>query len=90
MSESVGRQFDISLYASFRNYVGFGALYRPNNSFAPFLKVTFLQSIHVAYCYDMSLTLLNRYAGPTHELMLKYTLPLKPQFKNIEIDPRYY
>jgi type IX secretion system PorP/SprF family membrane protein len=82
-------QADLNLTAWIQNTVGVGFSYRTNSSFVGMAEIQISNFIRVGYAYDYSISLLNKYAGATHEIMLRYEFVTPNRQSNI-LSPRYY
>jgi type IX secretion system PorP/SprF family membrane protein len=82
-------QADANLTAWFQNTVGVGISYRTNSSIVGMAEFQISNFIRLGYAYDYSTSLLNRMAGSTHEIMLRYEFVTPTRRSNI-LSPRYY
>ncbi len=82
-------QADMNLTAWIQNTVGLGFSYRSNSSIVGMAEFQISNFIRLGYAYDYSISLLNKYAGATHEIMLRYEFVTPTRRSNI-LSPRYY
>lgn len=67
---------DLSLNVLLQERFTAGVSYRFNDALSALLGFHISRSFFVGYAYDYSTTELNKYNDGSHEIMLKYTLPL--------------
>jgi len=82
-------QADFNLTAWIQNIVGLGFSYRTSSSIVGMAEIQLTNFIRIGYSYDYSTSLLTRYAGATHEVMLRYEF-VTPSRKSNILSPRYY
>lgn len=64
--------FDFNIAFIFIDRVWLGAGYRFNDSYNFMLAVNITPQLRVGYCYDLTVTSLNKYTSGSHEIMLSY------------------
>lgn len=82
-------QADISCAVKFKNVASAGLSYRTDHTIIPFVRLILQDHINISYSYDSYLGALQNYAGRSHELLLRYVIPVDP-VKKASVDPRYY
>lgn len=83
-------QLDFNVTFFYKERIGIGAQYRTNDAFVALLKINILESLRVAYSYDMTLSDLATYSTGAHEIILSYGIKLPPPASEKEVHPRYY
>ena len=81
---------DINLMAQYKELVGLGAAYRTNQVLALMIRGQVTERIGLGYSYDMFNGGAAYDLGASHEVMLRYRIPLEEPARQKIIDPRYY
>lgn len=69
------------------NRIGVGVSYRTADSFVAMLELQPTNALRFGYAYDITTTNLSRYAGGTHEIILRYEFATN---KKRIVTPRYF
>jgi type IX secretion system PorP/SprF family membrane protein len=69
-------QYDINANVWYRDYIGLGISYRIKDALVAMLEMQVLKQLRIGYSYDYTLTNLRVYSKGTHEIMLRYELPI--------------
>jgi type IX secretion system PorP/SprF family membrane protein len=80
-------QGDININAWLVNKVGMGLSYRTGDAFAALLEFQLVPTLRFGYSYDITSSGLRRFAGSTHELMVRYEFATN---KKKIVTPRYF
>lgn len=78
---------DVSANFLIMNRFSAGVSYRYEDALSGLVGISFMEGFFVGYSYDYTLTDLTDYNSGTHEIVLRYTVPLKDKKIN---SPRYF
>lgn len=81
-------ELDINANVWYKDILGLGASYRTADSFVGMFELQLSPQIRLGYTYDYTVSPLKRYAGGTHEIMLRYEFA-SPKIQRV-MSPRYY
>jgi type IX secretion system PorP/SprF family membrane protein len=80
-------QGDFNLNAWYVDKIGLGISYRTGDAFVAMLEFQATTGLRFGYAYDITTTNLTRYAGGTHEIMVRYEFAT---LKKKIVTPRYF
>jgi type IX secretion system PorP/SprF family membrane protein len=80
-------QGDVNLNAWYVDKIGLGVSYRTGDAFVAMLEFQATTGLRFGYAYDITTTRLSRYAGGTHEIMVRYEFAT---LKKKIVTPRYF
>ena len=70
-------QGDINVMATYKEMIGLGLGYKSLGFASTYLHYTYQNILKIGYAFDFTLTPMANYSSGSHELMLKYTIPMK-------------
>lgn len=77
-------QADINGRFLYKDFFWIGASYRARSTAVGAVGMRVKEMIDVGYSYDMHLSPINQFGGPSHEITIKYTLDLSPEVVILE------
>lgn len=75
-------QGDINVMATYREMVGLGVGYKSLGFLSTYIHYTYQNIVKIGYAFDFTLTPMSNYSSGSHELMLKYAIPMKGKGKS--------
>ena len=69
-------QFDLNTNVWYNDYIGAGISYRINDALVAMFELQVLPQLRIGYSYDYTLTSIKAYSRGTHEVMLRYEIPM--------------
>lgn len=76
---NVKPQADVNVMGIYREMIGLGLGYKSLGFASVNVLYMYKQSFSIGYAFDMTLTSIRNYSQGSHELMLKYIIPNKPE-----------
>lgn len=70
-------QGDINVMATYREMIGLGLGYKSLGFLSTYIHYTYENVLKIGYAFDFTLTPMSNYSSGSHELLLKYSIPMK-------------
>ena len=80
-TSQVKPQGDLNLMVTYKSMIGLGVGYKSLGFGTTFLQYTYANILTVGYAFDFTLTRVANYSTGSHEVMIKYRLPVKKNSK---------
>lgn len=75
-------QGDINVMATYKKMIGLGVGYKSLGFLSTYIHYTYENVVKIGYAFDFTLTPMSNYSSGSHELMVKYAIPMKGQSRS--------